>query len=470
MSREIAPRPPSAIVEFLRPMSPVPAAPRTESASNLDLGPDEFEPKASLRRPAIVGVAAIVVGFGGFLLWAYTANVDSAAIAYGSVVVDSRTKTITHLEGGILKSLLVAEGDKVTEGQPLIALDDTRAASDVAAFMGARAGLLAKLARLRAEQGGETDIAFPAELTGDASAIAASVLADERRLFTQRQAIYEGRLAATQKQIEQAAAQANAYAAQSEAAEKQRELVSGQLENIRTLVEKGVAPAREASELETQLSQIIGDAGQYAAEKARAEQERAEAEVALLSVEMEWQGDIAAEIQDTQLKLNEIEQRLAVATDVLNRLVIRAPQAGTVLNIKLRTPGSAVAAGEPLLDIAPDDDPMVVEARLRPIDIDAVHVGAPVAVRLTAYNLRTHPPLDGSMTYIAADQTEDIQRGIYYYTVRAAIDPGSLAAHPSMKLYPGMPAELVVKIEPRRAIEYILDPLTQTFYRAFREE
>jgi HlyD family secretion protein len=154
----------------------------------------------------------------------------------------------------------------------------------------------------------------------------------------------------------------------------------------------------------------------------------------------------------------------------MNRLVVRAPQDGTVLNLQVRTPGSAVPAGETLLELAPESDSLIVEARLRPLDIDAVHVGGPVAVRLMAYNLRTHPPLGGTLSYVAADQTEDVQRGVFYYTVRATIDPAALAAHPSMKLYPGMPAELVAKIEPRRAIEYLVDPLTQTFYRAFREE
>jgi HlyD family secretion protein len=431
---------------------------------------DSFEPKASLRRPATIGLAAILFGFGGFLLWSISANVDSAAVAYGNVITDSKTKTITHLEGGILKSILVSEGDKVTEGQPLIALDDTRAASDVAALTGARAGLLAKLARLRAEQGGKPEIDFPQALTDDPSTLATSVIEDERQLFSQRQSIFGAKIEAAKKQIEQTVAQASAFAAQRDAAEKQRALIEQQLARVRTLVDKGLSTEREATLLEAQLSQIVGNVGQYASEKARAEQQKAEAEVALLSVEMEWRSEIASDTQDTQLKLNEIEQRLAIAKDVRNRLIVRAPHAGTVLNLQFRTPGSAVPAGAPLLEIAPDADTLVVEARLRPMDIDAVHVGGPVAIRLTAYNLRTHPPLDGTLSYVAADQTEDTQRGVSYYTVRATIDPASLSAHPSMRLYPGMPAELVAKIEPRLAIDYLLDPLTQTFYRAFREE
>jgi HlyD family secretion protein len=450
--------------------TPIAAPVPVEEPKTNDSDADSFEPRASLRKPATIGVAASICGFGGFLIWAVAVNVDSAAIAYGNVIADSRTKSITHLEGGILKSVLVAEGDKVTEGQPLIALDDTRAASDVASLKGSRAGLLARLARLRAEQADKTEIEFPAALTADGSAIASSVITDERLFFDQRRSIYAAKIEAAQKQIEQAVAQANAFAAQQEAAEKQRVLIEEQLGRIHALVEKGLSTEREATVYETQLSQIIGNVGQYASEKARAEQQKAEAEVALLSVQMEWRGQIAADTQDAQLKLNETEQKLAIAKDVMDRLIVRAPQAGTVLNLQVRSPGSAVPAGESLLEIAPDTDAMVVEARLRPLDIDAVHVGGPVSVRLMAYNLRTHPPLGGTLNYVAADQTEDPQRGVFYYTVRATIDPAVLAAHPSIKLYPGMPAEVVAKIQPRRAIEYLLDPLTQTFYRAFREE
>ena len=185
---------------------------------------------------------------------------------------------------------------------------------------------------------------------------------------------------------------------------------------------------------------------------------------------MDWQGDVANDIQDTQLKLNDASQRLKVARDMLDRATVRAPQDGTVLNIQVRTPGSAIGAGQPLLDIEPGNEPMIVEAKLSPLDIDSVHVGAQTQVRLPAYDLRTHPPLAGRLIYVAADQTEDREHGLVYYTVRAEIDAAALSANPEMTLHPGMPAELVVKRKSRKAIDYILEPLTHTFYRAFRED
>lgn len=440
-----------------------PRAPR--EASN-----EGFEPITSLRQPAIAGISAIAIAFGGFLLWALTANLDSAAVASGSIIADSKKKTISHLEGGILTEVLVAEGDAVKAGQPLLQLDNTRALSDFAAIKGARIGLLARLARLRAEQREGTAIEFPAELSTDTGVMAQSVIADEQHVFEKRRDIYQGNLAAQRKQIEQFEAEADAFTAQLDAAKQQEALVAAQLENIRTLVAKGISTQREASDLETQLSQITGNVGQYAAERARAGQQKAAAEIALLAVRMDWQGDVANDIQDTQLKLNDASQRMKVARDTLDRLTVRAPQDGTVLNLQVRTPGSAVVAGQALLDIEPGNEPMIVEAKLSPLDIDSVRVGAETQVRLPSYDLRTHPPLAGKLLYVAADQTEDRDHGLVFYTVRAEIDAAALAASPGIVLHPGMPAELVVKRKARKAIDYLLDPVTQSFYRAFRED
>ena len=405
----------AVIAQAFRNQSLIPAA--SNKPARLDRV--NFEPELTLRRPALAGIIAITIGFGGFLLWSVTANIDSAAIANGSVIVDSKKKTVSHLEGGILKRLLVAEGDVVKAGQPLLELDGTRAQADLAAGRGEMMGLVAKLARLRAERDQTENIAFPADLLQAKSDIATSVMTDERHLFDMRKDIYQAKMAAAERQVDQFAAETTAVAAQADAAARQKDLVGTQVANIRTLVEKGAATERQVSDLETQLSEIQGRLGQFTAEKAKAEQGKAAAVVALLSVRIEWQGDIATDIQDTQLKLNDVAQRVAAATDVLERLTLRAPEDGTVLNIQVRTPGSAVTAGEPILDIIPVEQPLVVETRLNPSDIMNVHVGAAAQILLTGYNMRTHPPLDGRVTYVAADQTEDPQRGTSYYVIRA---------------------------------------------------
>jgi len=434
------------------------------------LAEDEKDRGGSLRRPVIAGALAILIGFGGFLAWGFSAELDSAAVATGSVIVDSKKKTVSHLEGGILKRLLVQEGERVREGQPLMELDDTRARSELAQLHGERAGLLAKLARLRAEQAGQADVAFPNELRASDDSLVAEIMADERQLFVKRQKVYEAKVEHQRKQIEQHAAEAEALSAQIEARERQSKLVGGQLKDIRALANDGYATRTRVIELETQWSNLVGDSGEFKAQKAKAEQAKAAAEIGLLSIQMERQSDIATEIQDAQLRLNDVTQRITKAEDVLKRLRIRAPQDGIVANIQMRTPGGVITPAQPLMDIVPENEPLVIEASINRADIDAVRVGAPTQVRLTAYNYRTLKPLDGRLTYVAADQTVDEARNSSYYVVRAEIAPEALAAHPGVSLYPGMPAELLILNRPRTAIDYILSPITESLNRSFREE
>jgi HlyD family secretion protein len=172
----------------------------------------------------------------------------------------------------------------------------------------------------------------------------------------------------------------------------------------------------------------------------------------------------------TQLAVNDVNERITAARDKLSRLVLRAPAQGTVLNIAYRTTGSAIRPGDPLLDIVPEGESMVVEAKMNLRDIDSVRVGADTKVRLTAYNARVLAPLDGRIVYVAADRTVDEQSDQSYYVVRAEILPEALAAHPQVQLYPGMPAELLTRNRPRKAIDYLLEPITLSFNRAFRED
>jgi HlyD family secretion protein len=443
-----------------------------ESPRYLELAPEPVEePGPSFRKAALAGLIAIAIGCGGFLTWGFLAPLDSAAVASGYIIVDTKRKSVTHLEGGILKRLLVAEGDQVKAGQPLLELDDTRARSNLEQLRGLQIAMLAKRARLQAEQTGAAKIDFPPELTtnGPDNSYSRTVMATEQSLFEKRNKLYAGSLDAQRKAIEQAQAEADAAASMATAAERQRVLVSDQLEKIQGLAAKGYATWRSASDLDTQLSQIIGNAGQYSATGARARQAKAAAEIALLQLETDRQRSIAEEMQDTQLKLNDTEQKIIGAQDILSRLVLRAPVSGTVLEIQYVTPGSSVAAGQKVLDIVPNGQELIVDAKLAPRDIESVHVGATTQVRLTGFDQRVLAPLRGTVTYVGADQSTDERTGVPYYTVRASVAPGSLANHPSVKLLPGMPADLVIKNRSRRAIDYFIEPITNTFQRAFHE-
>ena len=426
--------------------------------------------RQSLRKPIIAGLTVIILGFGGFLTWGFTAELDSAAVATGSVIVDSKKKVVNHYEGGILKKLLVDEGQHVTAGQTLALLDGTRSESEIGQLRGERFGLMAKLARLRAEQRGQDNIAFPQELTASDEAYVGDILSDEQRLFGKRNEVYAAKRDAQAKQIEQFEAEAQALVSQINARTRQEKLVAEQLKGIRQLADKGFATRTQLVEVENNWSDLVGDMGEFKAQKAAAQQQKAEAEINLASIEMEWQSDIATEIQEAQLAFNDVTQRIRASKDVLDRLEVKAPQAGTVANIQIRTPGGVISPAEPIMDIIPEDEPLVIEARINRQDIDSVQVGSKVQIRLTAYSQRRLSPLIGEVRYVAPDQTVDEQRDSSYYIIRAAINPEELAKYDDINLRPGMPANILVLKTPRKAIDYLIDPIVQSMDKAFREE
>ena len=431
---------------------------------------DEDSDHPPLRRLIIAGITTIAVAFGGFFGWAYSAELGSAAVAVGSVIVDSKRKTVSHLEGGILDRMLVQEGDEVKVGQPLIKLDDTRARSDLQSLQSRRVGLTAKLARLRAEQAGESEITFPANFGEAGDVSAESAIKAEQVFFLKRRAQKESKIDIQKKQIEQFSEQAKALDVQIKATDRQIELIGEQRRAIASLVGKGFAQKSKLIEIDTRLSELASDRGEYAGDKAKAEQAKAGAEFALTGIESDMQAEIAGEITTGQVELADTEERIVAAKDVMRRVVITSPQAGIVDNIRLRTPGGVVAAGEPLLDIVPENEPLIVEMKVTPRDIDSVAVGSPAQVRLTAYNQRGQSPLAGKITYVGADQLIDEKTDTAYFVARAEITPKALADNPKVKLYPGMPAEVVIVHKPRKAIEYITAPISESFNRAFREE
>lgn len=443
---------------------------RPEHSLTLQIEAEAHEERTpSLRNLVLAGVAAIGVGFGGFGAWAVTARLDNAAVASGIVAVDSKRKTVSHLEGGILKTLLKAEGERVTRGEPLLRLEDARARAELQQLQAKRIGLEAKLARLRAEQTGATEIAFPEDIARMDSPIAREVLRAEQGLFKSRAQVHGGKVHIQQRVIEQHQAEADALKAQIDATTQQRSLIDEEVRIMAELYEKRYAKRSQLVELQTKQSELSGKAGEYAARKAKAEQAVAGANLEILSISLEQQNDIGGEIQESQLMLSEVSERIVQAEDVLRRLVVTSPQEGIVSNIRMRTAGSAIAAGEAILDIVPENEPLIVEAKVDPRDIDSVRVGSGTRVRLTAFNSRLLPPLEAKVSYVAPDQLVDEKSGIPYFVVRAEIDPQSLRDY-KISLHAGMTAEVMIVNGARRAVDYLLSPITDSFNRAFRED
>ncbi|NLS05958.1 HlyD family type I secretion periplasmic adaptor subunit [Rhizobium sp. P32RR-XVIII] len=440
------------------------------SVSPSDLEFEQFDTRSPLRRLVIAGMATILVSFGGFFAWALSTELSSATVASGTVIVDSKRKTVSHFEGGVMSRLLVQEGDKVSAGQPLIELEDTRARSSLRSLQIRRIGLIAKLARLKAEQTNVPRISFPHEL-GDAQDVAVDdAVRAETMFFEKRRENQAGRLEVQGKTIEEYTEQAKSLGIQIQATDRQIGLINEQRTAIETLVKKGAAARAQLIEIDSKLSELARERGELVGGKAQAEKAGAGAQLALTGIETDFQSTIAGEITTARVDLADVEEQITASNDVLRRLEIRSPQDGIISNIFLRTPGSAVTPGQALLEIVPENEPLLIEMRVNPRDIDSIAVGSKTQIRLTAYNQRSRLPMEGTIIYVAADQSVDEKSNSAFFVARAKINAASFKANPDVRLYPGMPAEVLIIHKPRLAIEYLTSPVAESFNRAFRED
>lgn len=426
----------------------------------------------ALRKVMVSGALAVGIGFGGFFGWACFADLDAAAIAPGTIVADSQRKTISHLEGGILRTMLVKESDVVHAGQPLLRLDDTQMEALIAQIQTQHWAAQVRLTRLRTEQADSAALDIPPGVVeaAVANAAAADSIASERGLFAARRERNEGLLAVQRKRIAQLGEQIAAIDAQSAATSERLTLTEDELRMVKTLVDKGYERRPRLLEMQRLVSDLKGRIGELKANRAQAEQGIAAAELEILDVANTRRSEIADDLQKTQAVLADLTERLRSARDVQRRLTVTAPQDGRVVGVHFLTPGSAIPGGAPILDLVPEHDDLVVEASVSPSDIDSVRAGQPARVRLTAYKQRRVPPVEGVVMSVSPDQLKDQRTGAPYFSARVRLLPEALGKLDRVELYPGMPAEVMITSGARKAIDYFISPITDSMRRSLREE
>ena len=425
----------------------------------------------SLRRIVILGAATIAIGFGGFFGWAFTAPLDSAIPTMGSFVVQSKRKTVSIVDAAVLKEILVRDGDRVAAGQVLLRLDETQAQAVLGQLKAQYWTSFAKVARLKAEQADERTLVLPAELTAAAAgdqAIAA-LAANERKLFDDRWQTYDGTIAVGRKKIAQIEEQITALQSQSASAKRRLGYTEEELAGILQLLRKGYATKVRALELQRAAAELRGNIGELAGKEAEARQAILQAELELISTRNTRRSEISKDLQEAQSQIADLSERMRGAADIVQKKEVLAPDSGIVTDIKFFTPGSSIAAGQPILDIVPRGDRMLVEAAVRPEDVEHVRVGQRVNVRLTSYKQHKVPVLTGHVTYVSADRQQD-QKGEPFFLARAELDDGALEKARGVTISPGMPAEILIIGGERLAIDYFISPITDSLRRSLREQ
>ncbi|HEX7969952.1 MAG TPA: HlyD family type I secretion periplasmic adaptor subunit [Stellaceae bacterium] len=429
-------------------------------------------PLARTRELVLAGSALVGIFVIGFGTWSAMAPLESAAVASGTVVSESSRKTVQHLEGGIIGAILVHDGDTVTAGQTLIRLDDTKARTTLAALRGQLWDARAREARLVAERDGQSEIGFPPDLLaeqGDTGVQA--TLAGQQKIFDTRRSLQESKIAAIGERINQVHEEITGHEAEVAALGRRIALLQEEIVSAKELVAKGLERKPRLLQLQRDLAEMEGKRGDTLAQIAKAKQTIAESEVDILSVRNDRQKEVADELRETQKKRHELEEQARAATDVLARTEVKAPENGTVTDLRVHTPGGVINPGEPLLDLVPQADRLVVEAQLRPEDIDRVHEGLPAQVRLLPYKQRRTPPLDATVIYVSADRLVDKKTNQPYYAAKLRVDEKELAAlGGEVKMVPGMPSEAMIKTGQTTVAIYALSPILDSFHRAFREK
>jgi HlyD family secretion protein len=427
--------------------------------------------RSSIRLHLIVGLTVVLVLAGGLGGWASTAQISGALIAPGAIVVESNVKKVQHPTGGVVGELLAHDGDLVKAGDVVVRLDDTVTKASLAIVTKNLDGLLARGARLEAEQRGLDKIEFPkALLDRAADPDVKNVMASESKLFEVRTTGRTGQKAQLRERITQLNEEIAGLAAQEKAKDQEIALVEKELVGVSSLYDQHLVQMSRLTTLQRDAARLNGERAQFVAARAQAKGKITETELQIIQVDKDLVSDVSKDLRETNDKIGEFVERKVTAEDQLRRTDIRAPQDGMVLQSTVHTVGGVITAGDAIMMIVPQSDDLQVEAKVNPQDIDKLQIGQKTLLRLSAFNQRTTPELNGLVTRVSPDVTTEQRTGQSYYTIRVSMPPEEIARLGDVKLIPGMPVEAFVQTGDRTMMSYLVKPLSDQLMRAFREK
>ncbi|MBF8223658.1 HlyD family type I secretion periplasmic adaptor subunit [Halomonas sp. 328] len=418
-----------------------------------------------------LGWGILLVAFGGFVAWALSASLAVAVVAPGTVSMASFTRTVQHLEGGTVREILVADGDRVEAGQPLVVLNATQPRSQLQI---ARTQYLlgrAMETRLLAEQRGAALLTFPDELLHSEPERVQDMLAVQQGLFLARRQAFDSTLEALDEQVTQMNEQIEGFEALIRVNESRIRSLSGEADDFRALFREGLGDNQRVRELERQVLQYQGEIAQYRADIARLRSQISESRMQREIHRQELQKEVGEQLRDVQARLAEAEEQIVALSERVARTRVLAPVAGTVVDRRVHSRGAVVQPGGELLDIVPAGDGYIVEVRVANRDIDNIHHGQPASIRFSAFNQRLTRVIAGEVIFVSADSFEDEATGGHYYRVRVRVtEAGQQDMSEQMALLSGMPAEVMIRTGQRTFASYLFKPITDMLARAIREE
>lgn len=431
---------------------------------------DAYSLRQSLRWPTRIGQLFIIFFLVGFIGWGTFVPLAGGAIAPGVISPDGDRKTVQHLEGGIIERLLVRDGDVVKPEQPLVVLERVQAKASFDLLQIQQSTLRAMRARLSAEQMGMSDVEFPPDLLELNDQRLQTLIDGQRRLFQDRLATHTARKDVLRQRIEQLNEQVKGLQAQVDSSGTQLELIDEELAGKQELRRKDMITKPEILKLQRAVAELQGRRGEYIGAIARTQQQIGETQLQILMTDAERTDQVTTQLEQLRVELGTVTEKMNSSADILKRTMITAPLGGTIVNLRFKTEGGVVKPAEPILDIVPADDTLLIDARVAPIDIDVVHSGLAAKVQLSAYSSRRVPRVSGVVRSVSADRLMDETTRQYYYLARIQVDREEIRnISPQVELVPGMPADVLIVTGERTMAEYLFQPFLDALWRSFRE-
>jgi HlyD family secretion protein len=426
----------------------------------------------SLRLYQLLGLLLMLLLFVGIGGWAAFASISGAVIAEARIVVETNPKKLQHPEGGVVSEILVADGARVEAGQLLLRLDETETRANLAIISAMLDELIARQARLEAERDGASGVKVPEKFAGrlDRTGLSAALTGQES-LFVARRAAKQGEQEQLRYKIEQLGEEIRGLEAQQTSKERQLGLISSELTTLKGLQDKGLIRLNRILALERELARLEGERGSLIAQIAGKRGEISETRLRVIQIDKNLTSEIVTELRETQTKIAELTEKRLAAEIRLQRTEIRAPRSGIVYQLNVHTIGGVVAAGEQVMLIAPEQDALIVEAHVRPADIDQVKAGQRTTIRMHAFDATLTPEIIGEVAVVSPDSVADTQAQpqTHYYVVRIKIDSKELAKLGGRTLLPGMLAEAFIETQTRTVLKYLLKPLSDRIAHTWRE-
>lgn len=418
-----------------------------------------------------LGFAILLVAFGGFGLWAFTASLAIAVVAPGNVSIESFKRTVQHLEGGIVERILVEDGDRIEAGDTLLVLSDTQVNSQLEIARSQYQINRAMEARLLAEQVNTDTMKVPDELQGIDDPRVQQVLAVQQSLFVARRQSLESRLEALNEQIVQMREQISGLEERIRVNTQRVASLQAEAEDFRSLFREGLGNNQRIRELERQILEYEGNSSEHRSNIAQLRSQISENRLEREVQQQEFNKEVGEQLSQAQSQIAEAQERMISLQDQVTRTRVIAPVSGTIVGRQIHTEGAVIRGGDVIMDIVPSNDGFVVEARVPTRDIDNIFIGQYAEIRFSVFNQRLTDSVEGEVIYVSADSFEDEATGQQYYRTRVRVtDDGRESMTEQMQLLSGMPAEVMIRTGERTFASYIAKPITDMLARAIRED